>query len=103
MNRFKLRALSAAAALVLAGIGLPAEAAVYVQCPGDNNGDAVPDIAYDPDQLKCMHLGAGDGFINMADGRLQYMFGFSDLTGLTESQVMEAGHLLQPFLHRPLL
>lgn len=97
MNKFKLRALSAATALVLAGIGLPAEAAVYVQCPGDSNGDAVPDVPYDPNQLKCMHLGAGDGFINMADGRLQYMFGFSDMTGLTEDQVMSAGNLAANF------
>jgi FtsP/CotA-like multicopper oxidase with cupredoxin domain len=81
----------------LAGIGLPAEAAVYVQCPGDTNGDAIPDGPYDPDQLKCMHLGGGDGFINMADGRLQYMFGFSDLTGYTEAQAMEAGSLAANF------
>jgi len=97
MNRFKLRALSAATALVLAGIGLPAEAAVYVQCPGDTNGDAIPDGPYDPNQLKCMHLGGGDGFINMADGRLQYMFGFSNLTGYTEAQAMEAGSLAANF------
>ncbi len=97
MNQFKLRALSAATALFLAGIGLPAGAAVFVQCPGDSNGDAVPDIPYDPNQLKCMHLGAGDGFINMADGRLQYMFGFSDLTRLTEDQAMDAGNLAAAF------
>ncbi len=97
MNKFKLRALSATTALVLAGIGLPAEAAVFVQCPGDNNGDAVPDAPYDPNQLKCMHLGAGDGFVKMADGRLQYMFGFSDLTGVTEAQAMDAGNLAAAF------
>jgi FtsP/CotA-like multicopper oxidase with cupredoxin domain len=44
-----------------------------------------------------MHLGGGDGFINMADGRLQYMFGFSDLTGYTEAQAMEAGSLAANF------
>ena len=93
MNRNNLRALSAATALVLAGIGLPAEAVVYVQCPGDTNGDAVPDVPYDPDQLKCMHLAAGDGFVKMADGRLQYTFGFSDMTGVPEDQVMNTGHL----------
>ncbi len=97
MNKFKLRALSAATALVLAGIGVPAQAAVYVQCPGDNNGDAIPDVPYDPNQLKCMHLGAGDGFINMGDGRLQYMFGYSDLTGVTEAQAMDAGTLAAAF------
>jgi FtsP/CotA-like multicopper oxidase with cupredoxin domain len=93
MNRFKSGALSAAAALVMAGIDVPAEAAVYVQCPGDTNGDAIPDGPYDPNKLKCMHLTSGDGFVNMADGRLQYVFGYSDVTGIPENQVMSVGHL----------
>ncbi|MBI4996129.1 MAG: multicopper oxidase domain-containing protein [Rhodocyclales bacterium] len=59
---------------------LPAAAGVYVQCPGDTNGDAVPDGAPNPN-LKCMHLSGGDGFSVMADGKQLYTFGFSDLTG----------------------
>lgn len=57
-----------------------ASAAVYVQCPGDTNGDAIPDGATDPN-LKCLHLSGGDGFTVMADGKQLYTFGFSNLTG----------------------
>jgi FtsP/CotA-like multicopper oxidase with cupredoxin domain len=67
------------------GLG-SASASVFVQCPADNNGDGVSD---DPNVV-CIHLVATDGFINMADkpttdvpnGRLQYVFGFTDVTGL---------------------
>ncbi len=40
-----------------------------------------------------MHLGGGDGFSIMADGRPQYMFGFSNLTGIPQAEVMQAGIL----------
>lgn len=67
----------------------PVWANVFVQCPGDIDGDAVIDT---PDsnhpQAKCMHLSGGDGFITMADGREMYIFGFSDVTGLTPSEAM---------------
>lgn len=77
---------------------MPVGAAVLLQCPGDLNGDAVPDKFlldgngvptanlnpdYDPN-VKCMHLGAGDGFSTMADGHPQYTFSFSDLTGIKD-------------------
>jgi FtsP/CotA-like multicopper oxidase with cupredoxin domain len=67
----------------------PAMAHVHVQCPGDTDGDAVIDTP-DPDHPNavCMHLSASDGFVNMADGRLQYMFSFADATGVPESDVM---------------
>jgi hypothetical protein len=82
-------------------------AQVQVQCPGDINGDGIPDEflldqngdptdvpnpAYDPDVI-CMHLAAGDGFINMADGTLQYIFGFNNVTGTTEADVIMASML----------
>jgi FtsP/CotA-like multicopper oxidase with cupredoxin domain len=59
-------------------------AGVLVQCPGDTDGSATWEgLEVQPSaNTKCMHLGAGDGFVTMADGRSQYMFGFSDLTGL---------------------
>ena len=66
------------------GLG-SAGASVFVQCPADSNGDGVSD---DPNVV-CIHLVATDGFINMADklttvpsGRLQYTFGFTNVTGL---------------------
>jgi len=85
--------LATAAVLLLAAA--PATAQVLVQCPGDNNGDAVIDGNGDPNHpnAKCMHLGAGDGFVSMADGKQQYMFGFTDLTGVKKNQVMETGKL----------
>jgi FtsP/CotA-like multicopper oxidase with cupredoxin domain len=92
------------AATAPAGAQLPG--AIYTQCPGDTNGDSVPDLpASDPayaayggrDSVKCLHLSGGDGFVTMADGRRLYMFGFSDLTGTPASQAMEAGTLAANF------
>lgn len=87
-----LKTLSAVLALMLMGIGYQANAAVYVQCPGDNNGDGVPEGPPN-DAVKCMHLSAGDGFITMADGKLQYMFGFGDLTGVSPNKAIGEGIL----------
>ncbi len=66
---------------VAAAFAVPdrAAAAVFVQCPGDTNGDAVPEVP-NPD-IKCMHLSGGDGYTKMADGKQLYTFGFSNLTG----------------------
>jgi FtsP/CotA-like multicopper oxidase with cupredoxin domain len=62
---------------------------IYAQCPGDTNGDAIPDVAVPGHpNVKCMHLAAGDGFVTMADGKPLYTFGFSDVTGLLPSQVV---------------
>lgn len=55
---------------IVAGVA-PSRAAVLVQCPG-GPGPAV----------KCAHLTAGDGFITMADRKVLYTFGFSDVWGL---------------------
>lgn len=77
--------------------------AVHVQCPGDADGNAIPDVP-PPDlngdgvpDVKCVHLAAGDGFVTMADGRPQYMFGFSDVTGSLPAQVMNVGALSANF------
>lgn len=80
-------------------------AKVNLQCPGDVNGDSIPDPFlrggrpnpdYDPG-VKCMHLAAGDGFVTMADGKLQYIFSFSDITGVPENETMDAGMLAAAF------
>lgn len=88
----------------------PSRAGVYVQCPlinpdgtimtdGGGNPIAAMDsktntlistVAYDNANTVCIHLVATDGFINMADketfdpphGRLAYIFGFTNVTGL---------------------
>jgi len=76
-----------------------ATAAVYVQCPGDTDGDAVPEVGapgYDP-AVKCMHLAAGDGFSTMADGKVVYGFGFSDVTGVPSANALSVGLLAANF------
>ena len=51
---------------------IESSAGVNPQCPGDTDGDGVPEPGapgYDPN-VTCMHLTAGDGFVMMADGRI---------------------------------
>src|SRR3990172_339504 len=84
--------------LVITFPALPASAAINVQCPGDTDGDAVwtaPEAQ--PGNTVCIHLAAGDGFVTMADGKLQYMFGFSDVSGIAPDMVMDAGMLAGNF------
>jgi FtsP/CotA-like multicopper oxidase with cupredoxin domain len=77
---------------------LPSLADVVVQCPGDTDGDAQwTGGEVQPPNTKCMHLAAGDGFITMADGHLQYMFGFVDVTGVPAADVMTTGMLAAQF------
>ena len=76
-----------AAALALA-IGGAAKATVFVQCPGDTNGDARwTGSEVRPPNTSCKHLTAGDGFVTMADGRQVYTFGFDDVTGTLPANV----------------
>ena len=104
MNRlYKKSVLPAAVLLALLGGSGAATAVVNVQCPGDDgsNGgvagdaiiDALPgDMNYDPN-AKCMHLTAGDGFVNMSDGNPLYTFGFADKTGSAPEDVIADGIL----------
>jgi FtsP/CotA-like multicopper oxidase with cupredoxin domain len=70
-----------------------AQATVVVQCPGDTDGDAVPDAETADPKVVCKHLTAGDGYAVMADGKQLYTFGFSDVTGTPPDGVMDAGML----------
>jgi FtsP/CotA-like multicopper oxidase with cupredoxin domain len=107
-------------AAILGMAAVPAGAEVFFQCPtlggsfADLDGDGMiradtivnvggvptPEIVnpVSPRQV-CMHLVAGDGFVNMADktvnhgdgpglGKLQYIFGFANATGTPDGQVM---------------
>ncbi len=102
MKALKLRKHLGLLVALAWGLALPAYGAVFVQCPGDLNGDAdrldageaIP--AARPNSV-CMHLSAGDGFVTMADGYLQYIFGFSDLTGTPPDQAVAAGLLAANF------
>ena len=69
---------------------------IFVQCPGDTNGDSIPDGPVDPN-VRCIHLTGGDGFVTMADGKPLYIFGFSDVTGVPPASVMDVGALSANF------
>jgi len=84
---------------------------VYNGSFADGNGDGMiraddGEIAnpVSPTQV-CAHLAAGDGFVSMADkgldgtgdGHLQYSFGFSNVTGMPDGEVMNAGMLAAQF------
>lgn len=86
---------------------------VYTGTFTDNNGDGMlraddGEIVnpVSPSQV-CLHLSSGDGFVNMADklldpdgdgnGHLQYMFGFKNVTGIPDAEVMLAGMLAAQF------
>jgi len=71
--------------LALAASPLGAE--VFIQCPGDVNGDGISD---DPN-IVCIQLTAGDGFVKMADGSDMYVFGFEDVTGTPPDMIMDTG------------
>ncbi|MBI3562202.1 MAG: multicopper oxidase domain-containing protein [Gammaproteobacteria bacterium] len=85
-----LATIPAAILGALLGVSNNVNAAAFVQCPNDANNDAVPEV---PGNFTCMHLSGGDGFIKMADGRVLYNFGFSNLTGIPEANAIGAGIL----------
>jgi FtsP/CotA-like multicopper oxidase with cupredoxin domain len=94
MKTFTPRAIIGLFALALLGAAGSSNAAVNVQCPGDTDGDAVidtPDAAHPT--AKCMHLTAGDSFVNMSDGNPMYTFGFGDRTGVAPQDVISDGIL----------
>ncbi|MBW8305741.1 MAG: multicopper oxidase domain-containing protein, partial [Thiobacillus sp.] len=97
MKAVKFRQLVLPLALAACGLAATqASAAVFVQCPGDTDGDAIPDTAVDP-SVKCMHLAAGDGFSTMADGKVVYGFGFADITGVAPGDAINTGLLAANF------
>ena len=92
------------------------QAVVHVQCPGDEDGDAqwtggesrpfsrnaggVEDPSLPP--VECLHLSGGDGFANMGDGYLQYIFGFGDMTGVVPEDAIDKG-ILKATISAPLI
>jgi FtsP/CotA-like multicopper oxidase with cupredoxin domain len=95
------RLIPYAACLALGWCGA-ARATVYVQCPGDTNGDARwTGAEVQPPRTSCKHLTAGDGFATMADGRQMYIFGFDDVTGTLPANVsldLARANLVSPTL-----
>jgi FtsP/CotA-like multicopper oxidase with cupredoxin domain len=84
-----------ASLLLAAALAAPQRpaAAVVVQCPGDTDGDAIPDAADADPAVVCKHLTASDGYAVMADGSQLYTFGFHDVTGVPSADAMMAGML----------
>jgi hypothetical protein len=83
-----------AAALPMLFVAFPASAqdsSIYIQCPTETvlHPDTDSNPATREDGIECIHLGAGDGMITMADdlidpdfggfGKRQYIFSFSEL------------------------
>jgi FtsP/CotA-like multicopper oxidase with cupredoxin domain len=66
-------------------------AAVVVQCPGDTNGDAIPENPVP--NVQCKSIAGSDGFSTMADGRVLWIMSFIEVTGVAPDQVMDAGTL----------
>ncbi len=65
-----------------------AEGSIYTQASPDTDGIDTDGDGDPNNDYVSLHVAAGDGFINMADGRLQYMFGFSDVTGISDTDVI---------------
>src|SRR3990172_10349020 len=80
--------------LLMSGLS-PVQAHVFVQCPANIIDPATGET--DNPNIICKHLAAGDGFVTMADGKLQYIFAFSDVTGVPQGDVMSAGMLAANF------
>jgi len=61
-------------------------------CPGPNAAcvAAVVDPAH-TGQIKCQHVGGGDGYATMGDGTQIYLFAFSPLSGLADIQAGKPG------------
>jgi len=76
-RRYSILMLPLVLGLIWAGA---ASADHPVQCPGDTDGDLIPDLpGYE--RVHCKHIAAGDGMTIMADGYDQYSLGFSLVQG----------------------
>jgi FtsP/CotA-like multicopper oxidase with cupredoxin domain len=82
-TRFLILLLAVFTAASLLPSGGTVAAQVDIQCP---------DPMIRPNG-RCMSITCGDGYVTMADGRVLYIFGFSDVTGVPADQVMNTGML----------
>lgn len=91
--RKSLRSTTTAVLLAAALLPGAASATVRFQCPAAI-ADVDPATGATPDPtVFCKHLTAGDGFATMADGKVLYTFGFKDVTGVPDADVMATGML----------
>ncbi len=82
MSHYKNYSWLPLVALLLLLGAAPAMAHFNEQCPPDTDGVDTDGDGIDDNDHLCIQLGSGDGFSVMADGKVQYMFGFSDYGGL---------------------
>ncbi len=109
MTSFKLTPITGMLMALLWVFAGPAEATYFVQCPGDNDGsgDAIIDGATDPtnplypggvysypDNTRCMHVTASDGYVKL-NGREDpyYFFSYHDVTGKNEADAGIEGYV----------
>lgn len=123
-NRY-MRLIPVGAALILLLGAIPATAVVRFQCPANlltdgtgpggvrvDNVTGFPTGETDNAAVLCIHLSAGDGWVTMADkiqypappgtptgsgGWPQYIFGFHNMTGVPDNDVMTVGMLSDVF------
>lgn len=129
-NRYSQKLFLLIAVLLLGPAAVFAQ--VNIQCPTDPPGGALVDRNGDgilradtivdgvseienalSSNLVCMHLGAGDGFLSMADRESydpgnpgvhdMYMFGFSNLTGINAEDAVTSGTLAATFPAPPIV
>ena len=79
-----------AAAVGLALAAGTAHAGIFPQCP-DGATHTLDSSAGPSDARVCGHLAAGDGWVLRADGGRYYTFGFSDMTGVPNNEVVAKG------------
>lgn len=90
----RLHTLASAAAVGLALACPTVSAGVFPQCPPDGvavAGDAEATAGPMSPGRICRHIAAGDGWALRADGGRFYTFGFSDVTGVPNDEVMTRG------------
>lgn len=104
-NSNNVTAVATMAALTVNGNTATQEAltTAFVQCPGDTNGDGqlsnAERAALPPGTANrvCRHLAAGDGYVQLADGKELYTFGFSDVSDRHPTEAISAGLLNAAF------
>jgi FtsP/CotA-like multicopper oxidase with cupredoxin domain len=83
---------SIAAGVGLALVGTSSIAGVFPQCPPAAPGqpllNTINSSAGPANARVCAHVAAGDGWVLRADGGRHYTFGFSDMTGVPNDEVI---------------
>lgn len=110
-SRYVKHTLWLMALLLLVLSTSPAGAIISAQCPGDVDGDLIPDAVipagfpnegqpnplYNPNVL-CMHITGADGFSRMGDGYDQYMFSFGLVGPTNPPTIVQPNRVVPDFI-----